>query len=70
MGGETRIVARYMCPAASKSIPVYVCKLDEEGAMVFDDQGDYVYVEATEDDMKLVWTGADFRRNVKVRPQF
>ena len=70
MGGETRIVARYMCPAASKSIQVYVCKLDEEGAMVFDDQGDYVYVEATEDDMKLVWTGADFRRNVKVVSNF
>lgn len=66
MGGETRIIARYMRPAVGKSIQLYACQVDEEGAWVFDSDGEYKYSESEPDTIRLVYTGADFRIPVKV----
>lgn len=66
MGGETRIIARYMRPAAGKSVQLYACQVDEDGAWVFDADGNYAYSENEPDTLKLVYTGSDFRIPVKV----
>lgn len=66
MGGETHIIAKYMRPAAGKSVQLYVCQVDENGAWVFEEGGNYAYSENEPDTLKLVYTGSDFRIPVKV----
>ena len=70
MGGETRVIARYMHPSAEKSVQMYVCKLDEEGGFMFDENGDYAYEENEVENLKLIWTGSDFRIRVKLVANF
>ena len=70
MGGETRIIAKYMCPSGTKSLQMYVCEIDEEGAFKFNENGDYIFQEAPADSLRLIWTGSDFRIRVKVVSNF
>ena len=70
MGGETRIIAKYMCPSGTKSVQMYVCQVDEEGAFKFNENGDYIFDETPADSLKLIWTGSDFRLRVKVVSNF
>lgn len=70
MGGETRIIAKYMCPSLTKSVQMYVCKVDEEGSFVFNSEGDYEFEEVEAEAVNLIWTGSDFRMMVKVVSNF
>ena len=70
MGGETRVIAKYMCPSANKSLQMYVCQLDEDGSFKFDDNGDYAFEQVEADSVKLIWTGSDFRIRVKLVSNF
>ena len=66
MGGETRIIAKYMLPAKEKTLQMYVCLVDDDGALMFDDNGDYLFSESPAEDVRLIWSGSDFRTRIKV----
>lgn len=70
MGGETRIIAKYMRPAAGKSIQLYTCQVDENGAWIFAEDGSYSYGSEEADTVKLVYTGSDMRLPIKVVSNF
>ena len=70
MGGETKIIAKYMLPAQGKSVQIYACKLDEVGEFVFDENGNYMYDETPSESINLIWTGYDYRVRVKVVSNF
>ena len=66
MGGESRVIAKYMRPAKARAIAVYVAKV-EDGAFV--KEGDaYVYEAAEAASSALLWSDEDkdFRLPVRV----
>ena len=67
MGGESKVIARYMRPAKNRTIGVYAAKV-VDGSFVLDADGGYVYEEEQMTQTTLVWseTDADFRMPVKV----
>ena len=70
MGGESRIIAKYMRPSAERSLQMYACQLDEEGGFKFDENGEYAFEETQVENLKLIWTGSDFRIRVKLTANF
>lgn len=70
MGGETRVIAKYMLPAIEKSVKVVPCQVDEYGSWVFDDEGNYSYASEEPEVINLVYSGSDFRIPVKVTANF
>ena len=67
MGGESKVIAKYMRPAKDRAIAVYAAKV-ENGAFVLNDEGGYVYEETEAAEMTLIWSDADadFRMPFKV----
>lgn len=65
MGGESKVIARYMRPAKNRTLEVFAAKV-EDGVFVLNEEGGYVYEEASE--VALMWSDADadFRMPVKV----
>ncbi|MBR5273743.1 MAG: BACON domain-containing protein [Bacteroidales bacterium] len=66
MGGESRIIAKYMRPAKARAMAVYVAKV-EDGAFV--KEGDsYVYETVEASSSELIWSDEDkdFRLPVRV----
>ena len=67
MGGESRVIAKYMRPAKARALAVYAAKV-ENGAFVMNDDGTYVYETAELSSASLLWseTDTDFRLPVRV----
>lgn len=67
MGGESKVIAKYMRPAKSRALAVYAAKV-ENGAFVTNDDGTYVYESAELSSASLLWSEADtdFRLPVRV----
>ena len=67
MGGESKVIAKYMRPAKNRSISVYAAEV-EGGELVADENGAYVYQTTEASSLDLVWSAstADFRMPVKV----
>ena len=67
MGGESKVIAKYMRPAKNRTISVYAAAV-EGGELVADENGAYVYGTAEAASLDLVWSAstADFRMPVKV----
>lgn len=70
MGGETRIIAKYMRPGEEYSLQMYASQIDEEGAFMFDEQGEYVFGETQPETLSMIWTGSDFRIRIRVASNF
>ncbi len=66
MGGESKVIAKYMRPAKERAMAVYVAKVDN-GAFVMDGDS-YVYEAAQASSSALLWSDADkdFRLPVRV----
>ena len=67
MGGESKVIAKYMRPAKERTMTVFAAKV-ENGTFVLDEEGGYVYAEAQVSEIDLIWSpeNADFRMPVKV----
>lgn len=67
MGGESKVIAKYMRPAKARALAVYAAKV-ENGAFVTNDDGTYVYESAELSSASLLWSEADtdFRLPVRV----
>lgn len=67
MGGESKVIAKYMRPALSRSIAVYAAKV-VDGLFVMDSEGGYEYESAAAEDAALIWSAedSDFRMPVRV----
>lgn len=67
MGGESKVIAKYMRPAKNRTISVYTAKV-EDGDFVLNADGQYEYDFAEASSMDLLWSvaDADFRLPVKV----
>lgn len=67
MGGESKVIAKYMRPAKNRTISVYTAKV-EDGDFVLNADGQYEYDSAETSSMDLLWSvaDADFRLPVKV----
>ena len=70
MGGETRVIAEFMRPGEEYSLQMYASQVDEDGAFMFDEQGEYVFGETQPETLKMIWTGADFRIRIRVTSNF
>ena len=69
MNGESKVVAKYMRPAKTRSISVYSAQVDAEGNLqVAEDGVSYVYGTSEATSAALVWSHStgDFRLPVKV----
>lgn len=66
MGGESKVIARYMRPAKARTMAVYVAKV-EDGAYVKDGDA-YVYETAETASSALIWSeeDKDFRLPVRI----
>ena len=71
MGGKSQDIAKYMRPAKNRTIAVYASKV-ENGMLVKDAAGAYVYEETEVQAVTLIWSedDADFRMPVKVNANF
>ena len=67
MGGESKVIAKYMRPAKNRSLALYTAKMSGEGFVTTVD-GQYEYESAEPSSIDLVWSAenADFRMPVKV----
>lgn len=67
MGGESKVIAKYMRPAKSVTFALAVAEF-KDGAFVLGDDGKYVYSESEVSDLSLVWSDidADFRMPVRL----
>lgn len=67
MGGESKVIAKYMRPAKNRSLAVYAAEFDGS-AFVTGTDGEYQYETSEASSLDLVWseTDADFRMPVKV----
>lgn len=67
MGGESKVIAKYMRPAKNRTLAVYAAKVEGE-ELVTGADGLYVYEEVEASSLDLVWSmdAADFRMPVKV----
>lgn len=67
MGGQSKVIAKYMRPAKNRTLAVYAAKIEGE-ELVTDADGQYVYEEAEASSLDLVWSmdAADFRMPIKV----
>lgn len=67
MGGESKVIAKYMRPAKNRSLAVYAAEFDGS-AFVTGTDGGYQYETSEASSLDLVWseTDADFRMPVKV----
>lgn len=67
MGGESRVIAKYMRPAKARALAVYAAKVEND-AFVMNDDGTYVYDTAELSSASLLWseTDTDFRLPVRV----
>ncbi len=67
MGGESKVIAKYMRPAMNRTLSVYAAKV-EDGELVTGEDGLYQYGSAEASSLDLVWSmdAADFRMPVKV----
>lgn len=73
MGGETKVIAKYMRPAKNRSIAIYPAELNADGTFKLSDDGtSYVYSSEPVETMTLVWSAqdADFRAPLKVVSNF
>ena len=70
MNGETRIIAKYMLPAQEYSLQMLACQLDEQGAFLFDENGEYMFGTEEPENLALTWTGSDFRIRVRVTSNY
>lgn len=67
MGGESKVIAKYMRPAKNRTLALYAAKMDA-GQFVTDAEGLYIYetVEASELDLIWIADAAEFGMPVKV----
>lgn len=67
MGGESKVIAKYMRPAKEMVLAVYAAKV-EDGVFVLDEAGGYVYESAAASSADMLWSAedADFRLPVKI----
>ena len=67
MGGESKVIAKYMRPAKNRTIAIYAATV-EGGELIADENGAYVYGKTEAASLDLVWSAstADFRMPVKV----
>ena len=67
MGGESKVIARYMRPAKNRSLAVYAAQVSDDDFVVSED-GQYEYESAEAASLDLIWSisDADFRMPVKV----
>ena len=67
MGGESKVIAKYMRPAKNRTLAVYTAKVEGE-EFVTDESGLYDYSASEASSLDLIWsmTAADFRMPVKV----
>lgn len=67
MGGESKVIAKYMRPAKNRTLAVYAAEFDGS-AFVTGTDGGYQYETSEASSLDLVWseTDADFRMPVKV----
>lgn len=67
MGGETRVIGRYLRPAKERSMAFYVART-EGGEYLKNDDGSYVYEASEVSSASLIWSveETDFRLPVRV----
>lgn len=67
MGGESKVIAKYMRPAKNRTLAVYAAKVSGE-EFVTSGAGSYEYESAESASLDLIWSAsdADFRMPVKV----
>lgn len=67
MGGESRVIAKYMRPAKNRTLAVYAAKV-ENGEFVLNETGAYEYDSVEANSLDLIWSAADadFRMPVRV----
>ena len=67
MGGESKVIAKYMRPAMNRTLSVYAAKV-EGGELVTGEDGLYQYEASEASSLDLVWSmdAAEFRMPVKV----
>ena len=67
MGGESKVIAKYMRPAKDMVLAVYAAKV-ENGTFVHDEEGGYVYESVAVTSADMLWSAedADFRLPVKI----
>lgn len=67
MGGESKVIAKYMRPAKDRTLEVYVAQI-QDGAFVGNEEEGYAYSTEKATSLDLVWSEADkdFRLPVRV----
>ena len=67
MGGESKVIAKYMRPAKNRTIAVYAAKV-ENGEFVLNTTGAYEYESVEVTSLDLMWSeaDADFRMPIRV----
>lgn len=69
MGEESKVIARLVRPAKTKSLKVYAAEVTDGEIQFTEDGSSYKYLEEPES-MELVWGGMDFRLPIKVEANF
>lgn len=67
MGGESKVIAKYMRPAKNRTLAVYAAKV-ENSEFVMNESGEYEYDSAEASSLDFIWSAAeaDFMMPVKV----
>ena len=67
MGGETKVIAKYMRPAKNRTLAVYAAQISDQD-FVISGNGGYEYESSEASSLDLIWSAADadFRMPVKV----
>lgn len=67
MGGESKVIAKYMRPAKDRTISVYVARI-EDGEFVKNASGGYEFESLPAESVDFIWSAedADFRMPLKV----
>lgn len=69
IGGESKVIAKYMRPAKERTLALYMAELDDAGEFKLDEDGvSYVYGTAEAASVTLAWSAsdADFRAPLRV----
>lgn len=69
IGGESKVIAKYMRPAKERTLALYMAELDDAGEFKLDEDGvSYVYSTAEAASVTLAWSAsdADFRAPLRV----
>lgn len=64
--GDAEVKTYEVSAPACAEVSLYAAVLDERGEFMFDEQGEYIYSDAPDETVTLVWPGQDYRLPVRI----